>query len=147
MDFSTENPPSILRSIVNKGGGFKTIPRDQLRGDNSGVSPNYAQLYYNRPAGAVTKSWPVCHSMDPLCPTYSLSLSRFVMLPRDPVRWLRLTARIQRSVMLGATTGSHSSRGEKLGHGPGSWSGSSLPNLTSGKNPLYGKWICGPGSV
>ena len=72
---------------------------------------------------------------------------RFVMLPRDPVRWLCLTASIQRSDMLGATAGCLSSRGEKLGDGPGSWSASSISNLTESKNRLYGKWFCGSGSV
>ena len=81
------------------------------------------------------------------CVRRTLSLDGFVMLLRDPVRWLRLTQGFQRSDMLGATTGSHSSRGEKLGDGPVSWSASTISNLTESKNRLYGKWICGPGSV
>ena len=74
-------------------------------------------------------------------------LSRFVMLPRDPVRYVPHALRFQRSGKLVARSGSHRSRGEKLGQTPGAWSGSGISGVTSGKNPLYGKWICGPGSV
>ena len=54
---------------------------------------------------------------------------------------------VRRSDMLVATADCLSSRGEKLGDGPGSWSASSISRVTESKNPLYGKWICGPGSV